>query len=241
MSSIIVVALVLGSISFAHAQVNSVRANIQNQRIEAQQIKTTIQENRKDLQNTVTATRANIQNQIQVQKTDIQERLENATTAEERKSILMEAKETRDIVKAENSETRSDFRKQSNALLDQRMDLIIKKFKAYIERGYSVAERINSRLDELSETEVDVSTEKEMYTKAKDLLSQANTKADEAYIIYGIIDMTLERSQIQEELKKVKELLGEARISLREAYQILRDVVKNLKEQRPTVQETVAR
>lgn len=232
----------------AHAQNNavnfvqdSVRPFVAEQREGFQQERMELQKNRQNIVDQAQANRAEtaetrvmLREEAQEAKAQLQEDLANAETEEERQAILDAAKEehqeAREELRSEVDANRADIRSQVSTQLTDRIDLVFRKFNAYMERGENILGRIDSRLDEMEAAGADTSSAQKLFDQANDQLNASQAHLDDATGYADQIDTeSMEREEIKELLASMKEELKEAREDIKAAYASIRETVAEIK------------
>jgi DNA repair exonuclease SbcCD ATPase subunit len=207
------------SVAPLKARFSDFRAEI---KVDSEAARADIKENRSDIQNFKEDMRA----EAQEYKEKTMTALESVETKEERKAILdavkIERTNKRSEVKEITSEKIGEIKASQNYLFAKRFDLIAAKLQ-------NALERIEDRMEKMTEQGMDVSGAEKYIDASQDNLNEFRSIAEKMKSLLG------EKPESKEEAEslrgEIKSLATEAKAELKNAHENLREAIKVLKEE----------
>lgn len=196
-------------------------------KLESQEARADATEAGKELQ-------AEFQAEMDAATTDAERTAIKEKYAEKRDELQGESKEKRDELKAERMAKADELKDKRKDFLEERLENILRKYEAYQKRAQSVYERIEFNINKLDDAGVDVSTLEKYQEEGKVLLATVESEMTASRVgIEEILAGSLEKDEIKSNLEKIKENLSGAKKALKDYFAGVREIVKELKANKP--------
>lgn len=163
---------------------------------------------------------------------------EPQTTREERtetrEAVQSERVETREATQAERVENREVKQEERRAALEERAkerikaygERIVRRLNAMVERLGKLADRMESRIEKLEAREFDLSVARGLLETARLEIANAQSAVDS---VGAAVEAAVEAENPREAFGAVRELLNEAKDSVRLAHKALVEAIKEIK------------